>query len=99
MASVSLIHFDTDPELVACILLLIVSSGWQATRETRELMDEAARVMWSGGGASAMLQSRVDGVAVCVVQFQPIRAFQIASGEQEWVMNVLRLNFGRRCDR
>ena len=43
-----------------------------------------------------LLQRRCDGVvsAEGVVQFQPIRAFQIASGEQEWVMNVLRLDFG-----
>jgi len=61
-------------------------------------MDEAARVMWSGG-ASAILQRRVDGVqcsAEGVVQFQPIRALQNAGGEQE---RLLRLTYWRRCDR
>ena len=61
-------------------------------------MEDAARVMWSGGGASAMLRRRVDGVAVlCVVQFQPIRASQNAGGEQEWLLRLV-LNW-RRCDR
>ena len=89
----SLIHFDTDPELVACILLLIVSSGWQATRLTKEDIEDAARVICSGGGASAI--SRVDGVlcsaAGGVVQFQLIRAPQNAGGEQE---RLLRLAYG-----
>ena len=54
----------------------------------KEDIEDAARVMWSGG-ASAMLQRRVDGVAVCVVQFQPIRALQNADGEQEWLLRVV----------
>ena len=88
-------HFDTDPALVACILLLTVSRGWQATRLTREDIDDAARVRYSGG-ASAILQRRVDGcrAALKVLQFQPIRALQNAGGEQEWVMNTLRLILG-----
>ena len=36
--------------------------------------------------------------SLCVVQFQPIRALQNAGGEQVWVMNNMRLDFGRRCD-
>ena len=32
--------------------------------------------------------------SACVVQFQPIRALQNAGGEQEWVMNTLRLILG-----
>ena len=55
MASVSLIQVATDPELVACILLLIVSRGWQATRLTKEDIEDAARVRCSGGGAQVWL--------------------------------------------
>ena len=43
----------------------------------------------------------LDGVqrsAEGVVQFQAIRVLPNAGGEQEWVMNVLHLNFGRPCD-
>ena len=52
-------------------------------------MEDAARVMWSGGGASAMLQRRWRaGSAEVLCSFSQSVRFKNAGGEQEWVMNL-----------